>query len=182
MGQFQTAKHLCSWAGLCPGNNRSAGKSKNSRIKKGSKFLLAALVQASWGAVRKTDSILQRKFHRWRKKMGEKKANIASARNLLELVYVLLKEKRPFVEPDPHQLHEKEREKLIRHHSKCLRKLGASDELVQQVIASAETAAPSPQQTPADTLRVRRVAPAKIGALGFRARPQRTTEYSIINI
>ena len=42
MTQFESAKHLASWAGICPGNNRSAGKSKRGRIKKASKFLLTA--------------------------------------------------------------------------------------------------------------------------------------------
>ncbi len=56
MGQFETAKHLCNWSGICPGNNRSAGKSKHSHIKKGNKFLLAALAEAGWAAARKRDS------------------------------------------------------------------------------------------------------------------------------
>jgi transposase len=73
MSQFETAKHLCSWAGISPGNNQSAGKSKHSRIKKGSKFLLSALVDAAWAASRKRDSIFQRKFHRWIRKMGQAK-------------------------------------------------------------------------------------------------------------
>jgi transposase len=64
VSQFDSAKKLCNWAGICPGNNRSAGKKKHSRIKKGNKFLMAALVQASWAAARKRDSIFQRKFHR----------------------------------------------------------------------------------------------------------------------
>jgi transposase len=53
MSQFETAKHLCSWAGICSGNNQSAGKSKHGRINKGSKFLLATLVEAAWAAARK---------------------------------------------------------------------------------------------------------------------------------
>jgi transposase len=69
--------YLSSWAGICPGNNQSAGKRKGSRIKKANKFLLAALVEASWAAVRKKDSALQRKFHRWLRAKGEKKTNVA---------------------------------------------------------------------------------------------------------
>jgi transposase len=45
MSSFESAKHLCSWAGIWPGTNRSAGKSKSSRIRRQTDFLLAALVQ-----------------------------------------------------------------------------------------------------------------------------------------
>ena len=44
MSQFPTSKALANWAGICPGNNRSAGKTKSTRIKKGNRFLITALV------------------------------------------------------------------------------------------------------------------------------------------
>ena len=50
MAQFPTERNLTSWAGVCPGNNSSAGKQKSGRIKKANKWLLSALVQAGWGA------------------------------------------------------------------------------------------------------------------------------------
>ena len=109
MNQFQSAKHLCSWAGICPGNNRSAGKSKSSRIRKANRFLLAALVQAGWAAARSGGSIFQRKFHRWVKKLGEAKTNIAIAHSLLETVYAMLKSQQPYREPELAQLHAMER-------------------------------------------------------------------------
>jgi transposase len=187
MSQFETAKHLCSWAGICPGNNQSAGKSKHGRIKKGSKFLLATLVEAAWAAARKRDSIFQRKFHRWMRKLGEAKANVALARSLLEVAYVLLKERRPYQEPDPKQMHELEKAKLVRHHAKRLRQLGVDNELVEEVIAQLdrhdvsrsiekETTTQLPLQI------IRRASPAKVcrGALGFRARQTRKHEYSIV--
>jgi transposase len=187
MSQFETAKHLCSWAGISPGNNQSAGKSKHSRIKKGSKFLLATLVEAAWAAARKRDSIFQRKFHRWMRTLGEAKANVALARSLLEVAYVLLKERRPYQEPDPKQMHELEKARLVRHHAKRLRQLGADNELVEEVVArldrpnafpsvSNEATTQSPLQV------IRRASPAKVcrGALGFRARQTRKHEYSIV--
>jgi transposase len=104
MSPFESAKKLCSWAGLCPGNNRSAGKSKHSRIKKGNRSLLAALVQAGWAAAHTRDSVFQRKFHRWMRRLGEAKANIAIAHSVLKLVYAVLKTGRPYQEPDPGQM------------------------------------------------------------------------------
>lgn len=189
MGQFETAKNLCSWSGICPGNNRSAGKSKHSHIKKGNKFLLAALAEAGWGAARKRDSIFQRKFHRWVKKLGKKKANVAIARSLLTVVYAILKEGRPYQTPDPKQMHEMERAKLIRHHSKRLRDLGADDELISQMVAKLTTppavcSSATEKQTEADAPapRIHRVSPARVcrGALGFRARQTRPQEYSVL--
>jgi transposase len=188
MRHFETAKHLCSWSGICPGNNRSAGKSKHSHIKKGNKFLLAALAEAGWGAARKRDSIFQRKFHRWVKKLGKKKANVAIARSLLTVVYAILKEGRPYQTPDPKQMHEMERAKLIRHHSKRLRELGADEELIRQMVAKltaqptdcsfAEQKQAAPAAPPSP---IRRMSPANVcrGALGFRARQTQPQEYSV---
>jgi transposase len=186
MSQFETAKHLCSWAGISPGNNRSAGKSKHSRIKKGSKFLLAALVEAAWAAARKRDSMFQRKFHRWMRKLGQAKANVALARCLLEVVYVLLKERQPYREPDPKQMHELEKAKLVRHHTKRLQQLGADAALVNELVvrlnqpavgSSVENSEKPTEASPPN----RKVCPAKVcrGALGFRARQTRKQEYSV---
>jgi transposase len=189
MGRFATAKNLCSWSGICPGNNRSAGKNKHSRIKKGNRFLLAALGEAGWGAARQRDSIFQRKFHRWVKKLGKNKANVAIAHSLLKVVHAILKEGRPYQAPDPKHMHERERAKLIRHHSKRLRDLGADDELIGQMVAKLTTqpavcSSTTEKQTEPDapTPRIRRISPAKVcrGALGFRARQTRPQVYSVV--
>jgi transposase len=180
MNQFETAKHLCSWAGICPGNNQSAGKSKHSRIKKGSKFLLAALVEAGWAAARKRDSIFQRKFHRWIRHLGEAEANVAMARSLLEVAYILLKERRPYQEPDPARMHEREKAKLVRHHVKRLRQLGADEELVEKLIhqlnqSDLDSSVPA-RPTATEQPSALSTSPAQFyrGALGFRAgRPRK---------
>lgn len=184
MSQFETAKHLCSWAGISPGNNQSAGKSKHSRIKKGSKFLLSALVEAAWAAARKRDSIFQRKFHRWMRKLGEAKANVALAHSLLELAYVMLKERRPYQEPDPQQMHELEKAKLVRHHAQRLRQLGADDGLVNELVAKMSQPVCSSIETNQTAIPrpIRKVCPAKVcrGALGFRARQTGKRENSTV--
>jgi transposase len=50
MGRFPTAGHLLWWAGLCPGQNESAGKRKSSRLRKGSPWLKTLMVQCGWAA------------------------------------------------------------------------------------------------------------------------------------
>jgi transposase len=188
MSQFESAKHLSNWVGICPGNNRSAGKSKRSRIKKANKFLLAALVQAGWAAASKRGSIFQRKFQRWvRSLRSEGKANIAIAHSLLELIYVILKTGRHYEEPDPAAMHAMEKAKLVRHHAKRLRELGADEKLIEDMVArmTQPEACSSVEQKQAvsslPTL-IRRTCPAKVyrGALGFRARQTRKQEYSIV--
>lgn len=181
MDPFPSAGDLCSWAGNCPGNNRSAGKSKHSHIKKGNRFLLAALIEASWGAVHKQDSIFQRKFHRWSRKLGIRRAMVAIAHSLLRVIYVVLKTGQPYREPDPQIRHELERQKLIRHHARRLQALGADQETIELMIAkliengptgpNANAANPSAASIP---IPAPQGEPIRRGALGFRARHNRT--------
>jgi transposase len=183
MSQFPSAKHLCHWAGICPGNNRSARKQKHGHIQKANKFLMAALVQGAWAAARKRDSLFQRKFHRWMNRLGPAKANVALAHSLLTLVYAMLKEGRPYQEPEPAQIHELERAKLVRHHTNRLGQLGADPALISELLARLNTAPVEQKQTATASLpRTVKVCPAKVcrGALGFRARPTRKQRYSIV--
>ena len=147
MTQFPSAGSLSNWAGVCSGNNRSAGKSKQSHIKKANKFLMATLVQAAWGAVRTQGSIFQRKHDRWKKRMGPRKALIAICHALLIVAYEVLKQDRPYVEPDPNQLEEQERSRRIRHHANALRKLGADETMIQDLV---EKLSEEPEEIPVE--------------------------------
>ena len=91
MKTFPSAGHLCSWAGVCPGNEQSAGKRKRSRTTKGDVWLRRALSQAAWAAARKKDSYLQAQYRRLAGRRGKKRAVIAVAHTLLEIFYHLLK-------------------------------------------------------------------------------------------
>jgi transposase len=92
MSRFPTAGHLLSWAGLCPGQNESAGKRKSSRLRKGSPWLKTLLVQCAWAAARKKDSYYKAQFNRLRGKHGAKKAICAVAASMLTAVYHMLKD------------------------------------------------------------------------------------------
>jgi transposase len=63
MDQFPTAKHCASWAGLCPGNEESAGKRLNSRTRKGSPWLKRVLVQSAWAASNAKETYLRSQFY-----------------------------------------------------------------------------------------------------------------------
>jgi len=75
---FPSEKDLSSWAGVCPGNNNSAGKNKSGRINRGNRWLKAALTEASWGVSRKKECNLKPKFKRLAAK-NKAKAVVATA-------------------------------------------------------------------------------------------------------
>jgi transposase len=92
MGRFSTAGHLLAWAGMCPGQNESAGKRKSSRLRKGSPWLKTLLVQCGWAASRKKDSYYKAQFNRLRGRHGAKKAICAVAASMLTAIYHMLKD------------------------------------------------------------------------------------------
>ena len=94
---FPSAAHLSSWAGLCPGNRRCAGKDKGGRTTRGNRWLRATLSQCAWAAAAKKDCYLKGKFWRLAAE-GKKRAIVAVAHTLLVLVYQVLGQGKPYQE------------------------------------------------------------------------------------
>jgi transposase len=92
MTRFPTAGHLLSWAGLCPGNNESAGKRRSTRLRKGNLWLKTMLIQCAWAAKRKKDSYFRAQFYRIAGHRGPKKAVCAVAASMLTTIYHMLKD------------------------------------------------------------------------------------------
>jgi transposase len=90
MSVFGGTSQLASWAGVCPGNNESAGKRKNSRIPKGNVYLKTALVEAATAAARTKGSYLRDKFYRLKARRGYKRAVVAVAHKILVAIYHML--------------------------------------------------------------------------------------------
>lgn len=91
MSRFPTAGHLLAWAGLCPGQNQSAGKKKSSRLRKGAPWLKTMLVQCAWAAKRQKNSYYLAQFHRLKSRCGPQKAICAVAASILTAIYHMLK-------------------------------------------------------------------------------------------
>lgn len=98
MSVFPTSKHLCSWAGLAPQNDQSAGKKKTTRISRAGVYIKPLLVQCALAAIKsknKHPEIVNR-YNALRKRRGHKKAVIAIARILLTAIYNILKKREPY--------------------------------------------------------------------------------------
>jgi len=91
MSRFPTAGHLVAWAGLCPGQNESAGKRKSARLRRGAPWLKTMLVQCAWAAKRAKDSYYRAQFFRLQSRRGPQKAVCAVAASILTAIYHMLK-------------------------------------------------------------------------------------------
>jgi transposase len=98
MEQFATDAHLASWAGMCPGNNESAGKRKSGATTKGSPYLRVALVQAAWAASHTKQTYLAAQYQRLVKRVGKKKALVAVGHSILVIVWHVLRKRASYQE------------------------------------------------------------------------------------
>ena len=97
MSVFPTSKHLCSWAGLTPQNNESAGKKKTTRISRAGAYIKPLLVQCTLNAIRaKQFPKICTRYLALKKRRGHKKAIIAIARMLLTAIYNIIKKNGPY--------------------------------------------------------------------------------------
>lgn len=98
MKAFPTPRNLASWAGVCPGNNESAGKHKSGRARKGNRWLRVALVEAANAAIRDRDTYFFAQYVKVSRKRGHKRAVVAVAHSMLVIAYHLLSRKTTYQE------------------------------------------------------------------------------------
>ena len=97
MSVFPTSKHLCSWAGLTPQNNESAGKKKTTRVSRAGVYIKPLLVQCANAAIKSNKHPeVKNRYLTLRKRRGHKKAILAIARMLLTAIYNILKKSEPY--------------------------------------------------------------------------------------
>lgn len=126
MSVFPTSGHLASWAGMCPGNDESAGKRRSGRTSKGSHWLRRALTEAAWAASRKRNSYARGKYHRLARKAGKKRALVAVGHHLLVAAWMMLSRKQDYRDLGENHFDRRDEQKQIRYHMRRLSQLGQS--------------------------------------------------------
>ena len=91
MKRFPTSSHIASWAGICPGNNKSANKRNSGKTRKGNKLLRTTLIVCAHSAVKCKGSYFTALFSRISAHRGKKRAYVAVAHSMLVTIYHILK-------------------------------------------------------------------------------------------
>jgi transposase len=126
MSQFPDAAHLSSWAGVCPGNNESAGKKKSGKTQKGNSFLKGALTESAWAASKTKDSSYSAIYHNIVRRRGKKRALVAVAHRLLIDIYFVLTTGEPYQDKGAKAVHERTIMRKERSMIRSLEKAGYS--------------------------------------------------------
>jgi transposase len=124
MSRFASARHLASWAGMCPGNNESAGKRRTGRTRKGSPWLRHCLIEAAHGAAHTKSKYLSSQYHRLAARRGKKKALVAVGHSILVIAYHLLTRKQPYADLGANYFDERDRLAVTKRCLNRLQKLG----------------------------------------------------------
>ena len=135
MTPFPSHQDLASWAGMCPGNEESAGKRRRRRITPGNRWLKRTLVQAAWGASHSKNTYLASQYRRLVGRRGKKRALIAVGHSLLVIFYHMLKNGTTYADLGGDFFDRLEPERLTRYYVKRLESLGHKVTLQSRVAA-----------------------------------------------
>jgi transposase len=124
MHRFPSARHLASWAGMCPGNDESAGKRRSGRTRLGHRWLRAALIEAAHAAARSHGTYLAAQYRRLAGRRGPKRAAVAVGHSILVRVYHLLREGTTYHDLGGNYFDERDRQAIERRLVRRLEALG----------------------------------------------------------
>ncbi len=124
MSRFPSDAHIASWAGLCPGNNESAGKRRSGKTRKGNALLRSTLVVCAHSAVKSKNSYFYAQFQRISARRGKKRAYVAVAHSMLIAIYHILKDNVPFCDLGANYYNQFNTERKITAYLKKLKALG----------------------------------------------------------
>lgn len=132
MGRFPDDAHIASWAGLCPGDNESAGKRKSGKTRKGNALLRETLINCAHAAVKNKKSYFYAQFMRISAHRGKKRAYVAVAHSMLVAIYHILKDGVVFKDLGADYYNQFNKERKIKAYLKKLKALGWEDSAVGQ--------------------------------------------------
>lgn len=124
MSRFPTAGHLASWAGVCPGNNESAGKRKSGKTTKGNKTVKTTLIQCAQAAVLKKNTFYRSQYDRLVVRRGKNKAKMAVAHSIIIAIWNMLSKNEEFRDLGGNFYNQFNTEKKINMYLKKLAALG----------------------------------------------------------
>ena len=126
MSRFPTAAHLASWAGVCPGNNESAGKRRSGKTRMGNSLLRTTLVLCAQGASRAKGSFFSAQYSRLMIRRGKNRAKMAVAHSLLIAIYYIIRDRVPFIDLGEDYYNRFNKESKISMYIRKLENLGVS--------------------------------------------------------
>jgi transposase len=124
MTRFPSAHHLASWAGVCPGNRRSAGKQLSGATTKGNTQLKTILCEVAATIARSPGTYLHALYHRLARRRGKPRAMLAVAHSLLVSIYSMLRDQVPYQDLGPDYFDHLQAQRLERHYVQRLEALG----------------------------------------------------------
>jgi len=135
MDAFPSAGHLASWAGMCPGNNESAGKKKSGKTRKGNKTLRSCLVECAKAASKSKNSYLSAQYKRIAARRGRNRAAVAVGHTILGIVYYMLKNKTVYVDLGAAYFDERKKQININRYVKRLESMGLTVKIEKKDVA-----------------------------------------------
>ena len=124
MDQFPDEKHLSAWAGVCPGQNESAGKRKSGKTKKGNSNIKKTLVQCANSASHTKDTYLSAQHKRIAARRGRKRANVAVAHTILIICYFMIRDGVRYQDLGANYFDNRDKEGIVKRSIKRLEALG----------------------------------------------------------
>lgn len=124
MSHFASARHLASWAGLCPGNHQSAGKQRSTKSHRGNRWIKAVMTEIAWAASRTKKSYSATQYRKLAGHRGKKRALVAVANSLLQAVWYMLTQRQPYHDLGPDYFDRLNQERLERSLVRRLEQLG----------------------------------------------------------